>query len=152
MNAEQYRETIELAIAGEIEAKEFYLDVSKKIKDDYLRELFQEFSEEEGRHELLLKDLLEKGKIAPSTFDGSEDYEVAETIELPEVTPDMDLKAAIGLAMKSEEMAMKKYQGLANSCNDADLKVVFENLSAMETDHKVKMEDMYVNMAFPEVW
>lgn len=113
--------------------------------------MFTEFSIEEGRHEVLLRDLLDKGKIEASTFDGSEDYKVSETIELPEVTADMDLKAAIGLAMKSEEIAMQKYKNLAANCNDPDLKMIFENLSAMETDHKVKMEDMYVNIAFPEV-
>lgn len=152
MNTEQYRETIKLAIAGEIEAQEFYLNVSKRIKNDYLKEIFYSFHEEEKQHEVLLTDLLEKGKIEDSTFDGSTDYEVAETIELPAVDDKMDLKDAIGLAVKSEEQAMKKYQGLASECTDPELKAVFENLADMERDHKAKMEDAFVNVAYPEVW
>jgi rubrerythrin len=64
----------------------------------------------------------------------------------------MDLKSAIGLAMKNEEIAMKKYQGLADDCQDPDLKSVFTSLASMEKDHKFKMENAFVDVAYPEVW
>jgi len=64
----------------------------------------------------------------------------------------MNLKDAIGLAMKNEEIAMKKYQMLADDCTDAELKKVFTSLAAMEQDHKFKMENAFVEVAYPEVW
>ena len=64
----------------------------------------------------------------------------------------MDLKDAIGLAMKTEEMAMIKYQKLANDTDDTELKAVFNSLATMEKDHKSKMENAFVEVAYPEVW
>jgi rubrerythrin len=54
--------------------------------------------------------------------------------------------------MKNEEIAMKKYQGLADDCQDPDLKSVFTSLASMEKDHKFKMENAFVDVAYPEVW
>jgi rubrerythrin len=152
MDAQLYKETIQDAIAGEIEAKEFYLEISKRIRDDYLKELFLGFSKEEATHEKILTALLEKGKIKTTTFDGSRDFKVSETVPLPEVSADMNLKDAIGLAMKNEEIAMQKYETLAANCDDSELRSVFNNLAAMERDHKFKMEQSFVKVAYPEVW
>jgi len=152
MDAQLYRETIQDAIASEIEAKEFYLEISKRIRDDYLKELFAGFSKEESNHEKILTALLEKGKIKTTTFDGTRDFKVSETVALPEVSADMNLKDAIGIAMKNEEIAMQKYENLAANCDDAELQSVFNSLASMERDHKYKMEDSFVKVAYPEVW
>ncbi len=64
---------------------------------------------------------------------------------MPEVNADMDLKSAIGIAMK-------KYTTLAENCDDAELKAVFLDLASMERSHKFKMEKTFVDVAFPEVW
>ncbi|MFH2092178.1 MAG: ferritin family protein [Pseudomonadota bacterium] len=152
MNAEQYKQAITDAISAEIEAKEFYQKISERIKDSYLAQLFQEFSKEEQNHAKMLSALLEKGEIKASFFGGSADYTISETIQMPKVSENMNLKEAIGLAMKNEELAMKKYQRLAQGCDDPELKSVFLSLAAMEKDHKFKMENAFVDVAYPEVW
>jgi len=152
MDAELYKEAIKDAIASEIEAKEFYLEISKRIRDDYLKELFMGFSKEEATHEKILNALLEKGSIKTTTFNGTRDFKVSETIPLPEVSENMILKDAISLAMKNEEIAMQKYEVLAANCDDPDLQAVFQSLAAMEKDHKYKMEESFVKVAYPEVW
>jgi rubrerythrin len=152
MDAELYKKVIKDAIAGEIEAKEFYLNISKRIKDAYLKELFQGFSKEEAVHEKILNALLNKGQIKTSTFDGKKDFKISETVSLPEVSENMNLKDAISLAMKNEEIAMQKYETLAANCDDTELKSVFKSLSSMEKDHKFKMEESFVNVAYPEIW
>jgi len=152
MDTQLYEKVIKDAIAGEIEAKKFYQKISERIKDTYLKEVFTQFSKEEENHEKILSDLLDKGTMTASSFSGARDYSISETIEMPQVSADMDLKNAIGLAMKSEELAMKKYQNLAEDCDDPELKSVFNNLASMEKDHKAKMEDSFVNVAYPEVW
>ena len=152
MDAELYKEVIKDAIASEIEAKKFYLEISKRIRDDYLKEMFQEFSKEEANHEKILNAVLEKGSIKTTTFKGNRDFKVSETIELPEVSENMNLRDAIGLAMKNEEIAMQKYETLAANCDDPELQAVFKSLSAMERDHKFKMEESFIKVAYPEIW
>jgi rubrerythrin len=152
MDLEQYRQVIQDAIQSEIDAKTFYEDVSKGIKDNSLKDLFLNFSKEEAKHEQILTRVLNQEKITTAHFNCDKDFKVAETVDMPDVTPDMDLKSAIALAMKNEEVAMKKYTALAGNCKDPELKQVFLDLAAMERDHKFKMEENFVDVAYPEVW
>jgi uncharacterized Fe-S radical SAM superfamily protein PflX len=41
---------------------------------------------------------------------------------------------------------------LAENCDDKELKTVFQDLDAMERNHKLKMEKIFVDVAYPEVW
>lgn len=152
MDLEKYKQVISEAINGEIEAKKFYTDVSIKIKDASLKELFANFAKEEEKHEEILNRILTNEKMDTTYFDCDKDFKVAETIDMPVVNADMNLKDAIGIAMKNEEAAMKKYTLLAENCEDASLKKVFQDLAAMERDHKFKMEANFVDVAYPEVW
>ena len=152
MDLEKYKQAISDAIQGEIDAKHFYEKVAARIKDDNLTELFQKFAKEEAKHEKILTSILNQEKMDTSFFNFEKDYKVSETIEMPEVNADMDLKAAVGIAMKNEELAMKKYTALAENCEDKELKKVFQDLAAMERDHKFKMEKIFVDVAYPEVW
>jgi len=152
MDMTQYRKVLSEAIDAEIAAQKFYTEVAGKIKKPYLQELFEKFAAEEKKHETILTDILNQGKTDQSFFHFDMDFKVSETIEMPEVSPDMDLKSAIGLAMKNEEIAMKKYTALAQNCADERLKAVFMDLAAMERDHKFKMEQNFVDVAYPEVW
>ncbi|CCK79963.1 ferritin family protein [Desulfobacula toluolica] len=152
MDLEKYKQVISDAIKGEIEAKHFYEKVAKRIKDAYLKELFEQFSREEGKHETILTRVLNEEKMDTSFFDYEKDFKVSETIAMPVVNEEMDLKSAVGIAMKNEEIAMKQYMALAENCDDEQLKKVFLDLAAMERNHKFKMEQKFVDVAYPEVW
>lgn len=152
MDLEQYKQVISDAIKGETEARQFYEKIAEKIKDDYLKELFEKFALEEAKHEKILSHILTQEKMEASFFNFDKDFKVAESIEMPEVNEDMNLKDAIAIAVKNEELAMKKYTALAENCDDGKLKAVFLDLAAMERDHKFKMEKNFVDVAYPEVW
>ncbi len=152
MNLEKYKQVISDAINEEIKAKQFYEKASKLIKEPVLKELFETFAGEEAKHEKILTDILNLEKMNTSFFDFDKDFKVSETIEMPVVNKDMDLQAAIGIAMKNEETAMKKYTALAENCEEEQLKAVFLDLAAMEREHKFKIEQNFVNVAYPEVW
>lgn len=152
MDLEKYKQAILEAIQAEIDAKNFYEKVAERIKNSNLKELFEEFAKEEEKHERILTSILSQGKIGTSYFNFEKDYKVSETIEMPEVNENMDLKSAVGIAMKNEEFAMKKYMVLADNCDDKELKEVFLDLAAMERNHKFKMENTFVDVAYPEVW
>lgn len=152
MDLEKYRQVISDAVNGEISAGKFYEKVAQRIRDDYLKELFTNFAKEEATHERILSDILDKGEMNTSFFDFDKDFKVAETIDMPVVDDRMDLKNAVGIAMKNEEIAMKKYMALAENCDDEKLKAVFLDLAAMEREHKFKLEKDFVDVAYPEVW
>ena len=152
MDLIKYKQVLKDAISDEIGAKEFYEKIAEKIKDNNLKELFGDLAKEEARHEKILNGILNKEKMDTSFFNFTKDYKVAETIEMPEVNENMNLKDAIGIAMKNEELAMKQYMYLAENCDDDQLKKVFEDLAAMERDHKFKMENSFVDVAYAEVW
>lgn len=151
MNLDQYKEIINFAIAGEIEAQEFYTDAAKKINAPYLKDMFEKFAKEEKGHEKILKGILVKDTIK-QYFNESTDYKIAETVEKPKLSTAMKPADAIALAMKKEEEAMKQYTDLAEACLDPGQKKVFLDLAAMERGHKLKMEKAFVDIGYAELW
>ena len=151
MDAAIFKKIVDMAIANEIEAWGFYQAASEKIKEPHLKEMFQGFAREEKGHELLLRNLLSRGTMSLN-FKETTDYKVAETVDEPRLSLDMKPADAIALAMKKEERAMKEYNWLAEQCEDAAEKKVFLDLAAMERGHKLQLEEMFVDIGYPEVW
>ncbi|NLV16885.1 MAG: ferritin family protein [Syntrophomonadaceae bacterium] len=146
-----YKNILSMAIAREIEAAEFYLGIYEKTNDVNLKGIFKELAEEELQHQSMLEGY-QKNESQVMRFKVKNDYKVAETVEAPRLSLDMKPVEAIALAMKREEEAMNLYQELADASDSAEQKEVFENLSRMEQSHKVRLEELYTNMAFPEAW
>lgn len=150
MKTDEFKKIIKFAISNEIEAYEFYKGVSDKTKDAGLKKIFAELAEEEAGHRKFLEGLT-SGKTQIH-FDESKDYKVSQTIEKPKLSLSMKPADAIALAVKEEEEAMEMYTEIADCSTDAEQKKMFQLLANMEQGHKVKLEDTFTNMAFPEVW
>ena len=152
MDEQKYREILDGAIQGEIEAFHFYQDVANKVADQYLKDMFHEFAAEEQKHQRILEGFREKSNMAIH-FASVTDYHVSETVDTLE-TLSMEMKPAdaIALAMKKEEAAMQHYNRLAEACSDESQKAVFLELAAMERGHKARMESAFVDIGYPEVW
>ena len=56
------------------------------------------------------------------------------------------------VAIKKELEAMQMYSQLAGLSTETEQKFLFTQLANMESGHKARLEDLYTNMAFPEVW
>ncbi|HXW98278.1 MAG TPA: ferritin family protein [Methanomicrobiales archaeon] len=151
MKPEEYRKTIQNAIAKEVESYVFYRSIEEKVKDKALKSTFRELAGEETKHREFLEGLLVK-PMKELRFDETKDFKVSKTIERPDVTIDMKPIDGLKLAIKKEEDAMQLYQGLSAASKDADMKKMFDSLAKMETSHKVRLEDIYTNQAFPEAW
>lgn len=151
MQSENYKKILAFAVENEVEAYEFYKGVAEKTQDANLKQIFEELASEEKGHEQLLQGFLATG-ANPLIFVETADYKVAETIDKPKLSLEMKPVDAIALAMKNEAEAMEMYQKLAENSTDADQKEMFLNLAKMEQGHKTRLEDLYTNMAFPEVW
>jgi rubrerythrin len=151
MKLSEYKEIIKQAIANEVEARKFYEDAAKTLKDPYLKKLFASLAEEEKKHRDILTQIYTSNTI-DHYFSETRDYKVAETMDEPALSMDMKPADALALAMKKEEAAMKQYTAMANMCDDADKRQVFLDLAAMERDHKLKMETAFTDIGYPEVW
>jgi rubrerythrin len=150
MKTDEFKKIITFAISNEIEAYEFYKGVSGKTQDAGLKKIFAELAQEEAGHRKLLEGLSSgKGQMH---FDESKDYKVAESIEKPKLSLSMKPADAIALAVKNEQEAMDMYKKMADCSTGAEQKKMFQSLANMEQGHKVKLEDTFTNMAFPEVW
>lgn len=151
MNNNKYKKIISSAIEREIEAFTFYQSVSKKAKDKSIKSIFSKLAEEEQEHRHTLEGFLAK---APEKmhFSESKDYKIVDALVTPSLTADLKPVEGIIIAIKNELEAMQIYTQLANVSTDAAQKKIFLELATMERGHKSKLEDIYTNMAFPEVW
>lgn len=151
MEEKDFKKIINFAIKNEVETYEFYRDAAKKVKKESLKEIFNELAKEELEHKVFLEDILAQEKIEIE-LDRLSDYGVAETIDKPNLSVEMKFSDAIGLAIKNEEEAMAMYNNLAIACLDKDIKKIFSGLEEMERTHKAKLEDVYLNVAYAEIW
>jgi len=151
MEEKEFRGALQIAIESEIEAYEFYLNISHKMNEEDMKGMFLKFAEEEKKHKVLLEGVLTKGsfELVPQE---TRDYKVSEMLDQPRLSDDMKPEDAIALAMKKEEAAMKHYSVLADVSADKDLKRLFADLASMERQHKFKLEKIFVEREYPEVW
>lgn len=151
MSYDHFHSILAFAIRNEIEAQEFYREAAAKMTNEHLKDLFMGFSKEEERHQEILEELSDIDE-SEFHFDTPPDYHVAENMDKPVVSDAMQPADAFALAMKREEEAMKLYQSFANAATDPAKKKLFLELSMMEKNHKLKMENAFVDIGFPEVW
>lgn len=151
MKKDEFKKIIEFAVDNEVEAYEFYRDAAAKVKDQNLKGVFQELAEEELGHQKFLKGFL-TNDVASLELNEVSDYKIAETIDKPKLSVDMSFADAFGLAIKNEEEAMDMYKNLANACIEEEQKKLFLELSKMEKMHKARLEEIYLNVAYAEVW
>jgi len=150
MNVEDYKKVISMAVGNEIEAYNFYKAAGEKLENANLKSIFSDLAAEEKKHQDYLQGLLTQAK--PMKFDENADYKIAETVDKPALSISMKPADAMALAMKNEEEAMAMYAELAKASADKEQKEMFESLSRMEQGHKVRLEGIYSDMAYVEVW
>jgi rubrerythrin len=151
MNQDEFKKIMLRAIDNEMEAYTFYRTISDKAKDKNLKDLFDELAKDEAKHKLTLEGFLTK---TPEKlhFAESKDYKVIDAIFTPPLTTDLKPLDGLVIAIKKELEAMQMYTHLANTSADTAQKNIFLELASMERGHKSRLEDIYTNMAFPEVW
>jgi len=151
MTPEEYRKILSIAINREVEAYTFYRSIADRVKDANLKSLFGDLAGEETKHREFLQGLLSKDASALH-FSMERDYKVADTLQTPDLSPDLKPIDGIVIAIRKELDAMQMYTQLAGASTDAGQKNMFMELASMERGHKARLEDMYTSMAFPEVW
>lgn len=140
------------AIGREIEARDFYRQVAERAGNSTVKETFQQLAQEEAGHQ----ELLESCRADPAKLlkiqAPAVDYKVAEITELPAFALDMKPADAIALAMKKEQQAVEFYRQMEANAADSGVKAMFANLANMELGHKHRLENVFVEIGYPEVF
>ena len=146
-----FEKIITSAIDAEVESYTFYKSVADRAKDKSLKTIFLDLAEDEKGHREYLQRVLTRG-LKEMHFIDAPDYKVTDAFDEPELSVDMKPLDGLLLAIKKELQAAQMYTRLARASADAEQKMVFEQLANMEKGHKARLEDIYTNMAYPEVW
>jgi rubrerythrin len=146
-----YKEILEMAVENEVDARDFYKGAAEKVQDKNLKKTFEDLAKEESKHKALLQGYLEND-MQNMKFKENKDFQLSETVEEKTLSTDMSFKDAIALAMKKEEEAMNMYRQFAEASEGEEQKETFRELVKMEQQHKTRLEDIYSNAAFVEVW
>ena len=151
MKAEDAKKIIATAIDREVEAYTFYRTVSDRVKDPALKSLFDELAGEEKKHRVFLEGFLAKD-VKTMKFAAGHDFKVGDELPSPKLTADLKPLDGLLVAIKKELEAMQMYTQFARAAADVETQLLFTQLANMERGHKSRLEDIYTNMAFPEVW
>jgi rubrerythrin len=152
MDAATFDQLISTAIRREIEANAFYREVAKRVRDESVRAVFVQLAREELGHRELLERYRADPSMAMKIAVPVRDTKVAEATELPKLSADMKPVHAIALAMKKELRAAEFYRGLSEGSTDAQVRAVLDHLAYMELGHKARLEEVFVQIGYPEAF
>lgn len=141
---------IKIAIAQEELAHDFYRRMAELVSHADTQETFRYLAQEEMEHKHFLESCFTP--TGCKLVGQPKDVHLAELLEAPAIHRDMSPKEALVIAMKQETAAHKFYQALAALQPMGEIRSFLEKMARMELAHKEKMEYLYDNTAFPEVW
>ena len=130
-------EILEKAIQKEIGSRLLYIDLSQKMKDQVAQNAFQELAQQEQGHQNLLEQYL-RGELKGETLSRGQtiDYKIAEHLDQPEISSDMQLKDVFLLAANREMHSHELYIALAGIHPPREAKRLLEGLASQELEHK----------------
>lgn len=149
MSAE-LKEMIEQAIRQEELSHEFYLRLAQLVTHQDTRETLEWLAKDELEHKAFLESCLTP--TGCTLVAQAHDTHLAEVMKTPAINPEMTPKEALMVAMKREEGSYHFYSRLAGFQPAGEARAFLEKMAKMELGHKEKVEFLYANVAFPEVW
>lgn len=136
---------LKFAIARELESYQFYTSLAARMERPWMRDVFQQFAQEELGHKAKLQGVRE-GDVTLSADSKVLDLKIADYLVAGEVSGDMDYQQALIMAMKKEEAAFRLYTDLAHRIDDEALQTMFLSLAQEEAKHKLRFEVEYDDM------
>lgn len=133
-------EALQFAIDNEQRAIEFYMDLVGRAKAAGMAAVFKEFAAEEAGHKSKLLGIKQSGELQPAA-DQVVNLKVSDYLAEVQPSDDMDLQAALTVAMAREKMAFKLYSDLA--AVNPGMRDTFLALAQEEAGHKLKLETIY---------
>lgn len=137
-------EVLELAIHREVEAYHFYMAVAQRVDNPEMRQVLEDFAEEELEHKAKLElEVLKIGYILPTDNQlpapSIDNYNISNTDSLL----DMDYKDILLLAIEKEEASFRTYINLLPTVNDPHSRETLLAIAQEEAKHKHRFEIEY---------
>ncbi|MHC4758626.1 MAG: ferritin family protein, partial [Planctomycetota bacterium] len=115
-------EILEFAISREIQAREFFLALAKRVARPGVKKVFEELATEEQEHmEKLQLEVMKLGKTVPEDA-GYADPERKFIISDEDSLVEMDYKDLLLLGMEKEEASFRTYVNLLGSVREKSSK------------------------------
>lgn len=146
MKFENLEAIVDFAIEKEIEAAEFYSNLSNEETFSGSSKMFGEFAAEERKHERLLQEFKTKGvteSMQAYQLKWITDIKRSDYVVELEYQKGMAYHEILMLAMKREEKALKLYNDFLEQTETEDGKKLFKILCQEEAKHKLALETMY---------
>ena len=141
---------IKNAITQEEISHEFYRRLANLVSHAETKDTLQFLAKEELEHKAFLESCFTPQGC--KLVGQAQNVHLAELLKAPAFTAQMSPQEALIIAMKREEQSHRFYQALAALQPPGEIKSFLEKMAQMELGHKEKMEYLYDNVAFPEVW
>ncbi len=144
-------EVLDKAIQQEIGSRLLYIDLGQKMENQAAKDAFQELAQQEKEHQNLLEQY-QRSELTAGTLSMGQviDYKIAEHLNQPEISPDMQLKDVFLLAANREMHSYEFYLALAGIHPPGEMKGLLEGLASQELEHKQRVEFLYTEVAFPQ--
>jgi rubrerythrin len=145
MKFESVDEILDFAISKEEEAAQFYINLADRMAPLNMKEVFEDFAQEEKKHKEKLL-LVKGGKKLLLTREKVMDLKIGDSLVVVDTTievSDITYQEALIIAMKAEKAAFRLYQDLAKTTKDSELKNLFLSLAQEEAKHKLRFEIEY---------
>jgi rubrerythrin len=131
-------------------SQQFYLDMATLVSQPETKDIFQYLAKNELQHKSFLEKWLAQ-EICPITPQVS-DFHLADLLKLPLLTKELSPKEALALAVKRKETSYEFYQKLASLQPEGEIRDFLDKMAMMKLEDKDRLEDLFDNVAFPEVW
>jgi rubrerythrin len=135
-------EILDFAIGKEEEAAQLYTRLGRQTEKSWMRQVFEEFANEERGHKAKLE-TVKQGKLLLPAAEKVMDLKIADYVMDVEPSSDLDYQDALVLAMKEEKAAFKLYSDLAAATDDEGLRATLLALAQEEAKHKLRFEIEY---------
>ncbi|MFC1852024.1 ferritin family protein [candidate division CSSED10-310 bacterium] len=140
---------LNFAIEKEEEAAKFYIELAEKMAAGGMRQIFEEFSQEEMRHKEKLLGV-KSGKKLTLAEKKITDLKIGDYLVDVEPGPDLSYQDALIIAMKKEKASYKLYSHLAAMADDPDVSTLMSALAQEEAKHKLRFEIEYDDKVLTE--
>jgi rubrerythrin len=145
------KEILERAIQKEIASQRLYSDLSQKMTNDAAKDALRQLSRQEQGHQSMLEQY-QRGELKGGMLSRRQviDYKIAEHLDQPEISPEVQLKDIFLLAANREMHSHELYVSLASLHPPGDARRLLEELASQELKHKHRVELLYTEVAFPQ--
>lgn len=133
---------LDFAMNSEQEAVDFYNELAVNANSEDMRQVFNQFAQEEIGHKAKIRQIKEEGTYTLPK-EKVKDLKLSDYVVNVEPSKDMNYQDALVLAMKKEKAAFRLYMDLADQTDNESMKNLFLGLAQEESKHKLRFELEY---------